>query len=862
MRRVLCLALALATACAEEAPLTPGPGADAGALPDTGSAVPDTGVVADDAGQPDVGFPADSGLPADSGVPPAPKVVLFLGADVPPALSERVQALLTSVDTRPVELATDLAPPYAPGSLLIALGEHPVTRRLIPEAELAALGSEAFVVRSGDVDGAPVIAADGNPLDPDPFGHANLGLGYGTYALLESLGYAFLHPLAPTLPAALPPEAPAVDRAEAPRWRIRGLQLHTMHPLELTDLLNGWGPGGPTDATGWQAMLQEWDAFLEWMLAQRQNRVHWVLLWAATWAEFADGAERIARLATLVDRAHALGIAVGVDVPIALHQQHAYQLLRNDGELADEVAEIEARVDHLMGAGFDYLATENGSSEFTHPPDTELVAWMDALAEHLRTAHGKPAYIKIHISQGQYGETYTDPDTGEALNINLIPHYALPSMGVMPHTVQHYALDDPAPTYGNTDFDWIREFLQEEVGAREVVWHPESAYWVSFDIDVPLYLPIYGERRFHDLRLLSGDEAAGRMGRGPHAGGQMDGQIVFSSGWEWGYWLNDVMAARAAWNPRDDIADEGAALRDLLAEIFAPFGPAAPALVDHVVDAAETQRGLLILGEVNGVAPSAVTRRNAQAYLQGSETWDDVSDLAGSLPLPIGPATTQPDKLGLVEMRNPLHSPPGYSREVEPLLAATAREHDRLATALEALAPAIPAEVRPLYEDLADSARITALRAEQVHGLYDYVDGYFDLDQNPRRVRLAAARAALDAALPIVARREAAYRVDADRIAGWRNGPTAYEYGYLWTVRSLFFWWRDEGKAVDAPVSPCYLNIINPADVGFGEGLVVDAARVLRNVSEDIPGLGSLTECLAETRAEPIMPPDGLRSRP
>ena len=36
MRRVLCLALALATACAEEAPLTPGPGVDAGALPGFG----------------------------------------------------------------------------------------------------------------------------------------------------------------------------------------------------------------------------------------------------------------------------------------------------------------------------------------------------------------------------------------------------------------------------------------------------------------------------------------------------------------------------------------------------------------------------------------------------------------------------------------------------------------------------------------------------------------------------------------------------------------------------------------------------------------------------------------------------------
>ena len=30
--------------------------------------------------------------------------------------------------------------------------------------------------------------------------------------------------------------------------------------------------------------------------------------------------------------------------------------------------------------------------------------------------------------------------------------------------------------------------------------------------------------------------------------GRMDGQSVFSSGYEWGYWLNDVVAARAAWD--------------------------------------------------------------------------------------------------------------------------------------------------------------------------------------------------------------------------------------------------------------------------------------------------------------------------
>jgi len=32
-------------------------------------------------------------------------------------------------------------------------------------------------------------------------------------------------------------------------------------------------------------------------------------------------------------------------------------------------------------------------------------------------------------------------------------------------------------------------------------------------------------------------------------GAKMDGQNVFDSGWEWGYWLQDVVAARAVWNP-------------------------------------------------------------------------------------------------------------------------------------------------------------------------------------------------------------------------------------------------------------------------------------------------------------------------
>ena len=51
------------------------------------------------------------------------------------------------------------------------------------------------------------------------------------------------------------------------------------------------------------------------------------------------------------------------------------------------------------------------------------------------------------------------------------------------------------------------------------------------------------------------------MGRGPHAGGRMDGQMTFSSGWEWGYWLSDVVAAEAAWDPRTGAAANASAAR-------------------------------------------------------------------------------------------------------------------------------------------------------------------------------------------------------------------------------------------------------------------------------------------------------------
>src|SRR5262249_39827024 len=122
-------------------------------------------------------------------------------------------------------------------------------------------------------------------------------------------------------------------------------------------------------------------------------------------------------------------------------------------------------------------------------------------------------------------------------------------------------------------------------------------------------------------------------------------------------------------------------------------------------------------------------------------------------------------------------------------------------------------------------------------------------------------RSALDSALVLVRGREPSYRVEPDRISAWRHNPTAYAYTYLWTVHSLYFWWRDEEKAVDAPWSPFVYNIVNPVDVAIGESPVIPFLQAARAWG-DQHGMSALVDGLAEPPVEPLYPQGGLRQRP
>ncbi|KAJ3322339.1 hypothetical protein HDU76_013901 [Blyttiomyces sp. JEL0837] len=802
-------------------------------------------------------------------------IVVSPEANLPPAILSRLLTYLPNV----VEVTSIHNSSITTNSttLIFSIGQNNLTRLLIPTPPM---NPESFTIRSNidQTTGATLIAIDGaspaidtpNPKTgrtAKPFQHGNRGLAYGVYAALEELGFFFGHPLKPSVPESILIEKSRnVSVDESPRWeKFRTIHYHTQHPLELTPFLQGFGLQGVDDVDGWTSIIPEWHAYCEWLVSNRQTGMEYPLLESARYADFAGSQVRIARLKTIVDIAHSYGLNIGVDVPIAFAQQHSFRLLKDGTGKPDhldaEKAEIRDSMDWVMQAGYDFLGSENGSSEFTSTPPSAMLEWINTVAEYAASKYNIPVYMKVHCSTGQVAKGFVDPRTGNDINFNMLPYYAHPNMGVLPHTVEAYSLDDPAPTYGNTNFTYMKEYLQWELknGNRSVAFFPETAYWVSVDIDVPLFMPLYGERRLYDLRLLANDEDKSR------GQNKMDGQMIFSSGWEWSYWLNDHLAARASWNPHTESPTQSEAFTKSLYPFLRHL--ATPSLITEATVLLQNwttiQHRLLINGQLpNDITlPLDIYKRNGIAYLSGWDTWDDVSKLISKL--------TQPDHIGIVDLKDRVHglgSVVGifgdrqvqfYKDYVGPLLMEMDLEFDGLANRTEVFAGKVEGSLKDLWDDIADSARMTALRAHQVRLLYDYV---FSLGSKEDVSKGKEAVATVRAALKVVQRRELKYRVPADRIAGWTNlngpNPTAYAFNYLWTVRSLHYWWRDIAKALAktfSSTSPSFLNIINPVEVGLGEGVLLCTAQTVANV---LSFLGIGKDFLDVAEKEPHYPDD------
>lgn len=819
-------------------------------------------------------------------------------------------------------------------SLILSLGNTNQSQQWINQTLLEALPFESFCLTSLRLSHTDrkrknvyVVAVDGRPLDFHS--HQNIsfdknvvhyGAVVGTYAALEYIGLAFLHPLEPHVPSVLTfsydglkANAQKIVRIttnsdavvgesehlvleqiiESPKWPERVFHIHTQHPLELTEVLQGhdipqFGPHGPhckmfnrklmqdsnnkynphlgddssmgnsykvTYCERWEDMVADVDLFFEWAIANRQNKVEWLLLGNYKWGDELE--TRLHRLKILTSLGHKYSLMVGADCPIGNIQQHAWYMVDVRLPIKKQAAQIRERVDWIFSAGFDFLTTESGLSEFTHPECDLMLDLMNVFAEHVNVTWGREAGIKVHCSTGQTCENFLDPRTGDPINFNFLPSFAHTGLGVFPHTVQMYALDDPtAGAYGNDNFSYIEDYIAFEAkkGERSVVFYGETAYWVNVDVDVPLFLPIYAQRRQYDLRKIALREQ--------REGFHMHGQMNFDSGWEWGYWLSDVVTARAVWDPMmpsnfsDDYQvkeDQWEVFADSLTPITRIFGIDYGEKVKYIlVELAQAEADLLIYGKVNGEDCPNLDKLSGIAYMSGTDTWVDI-------PRMFGMAFLQADKVHMKEvhdkdwnnalrlLREMDKTFSDLSRKMTALLAEIS--HSRIllgqkpssadswsqklySISLQSVGvPSIDDESRGFFindqafavlEEFEDAMKLLALRAHQQRLLYEAKDPRTAVDRATSLDLLRRSRGVLQEASEIVRKREAIYKVPWQRIASWRDNPTTYRYGYLWAVHSLFYWWRDQGIAEEGAKqtdhSPCYLNRMDVTEIAVGWG--------------------------------------------
>lgn len=139
--------------------------------------------------------------------------------------------------------------------LLLGLGNSLLTNLHLPLEKVEGFTYESFSLLrklpNNNNEAYPVLVANGRPMEPNHHPnatkkefrkHIDYGAVTGSYCALEWLGFAFLHPLRPYIPSSILVNmtGPIVqEQHEAPRWPDRNFHIHTQHPLELNEVLQG-----------------------------------------------------------------------------------------------------------------------------------------------------------------------------------------------------------------------------------------------------------------------------------------------------------------------------------------------------------------------------------------------------------------------------------------------------------------------------------------------------------------------------------------------------------------------------------------------------------------------------------------------
>jgi hypothetical protein len=616
----------------------------------------------------------------------------------------------------------------------LSVGAHRDGYRIDVIAD-AAIPAEGYRLVAVGVDGIAVHASD------------VLGAQYGATAALEAFGFRFRHPFdtfVPDLPAppcegagwaCVPAGAPgAIDGAlHRPDVRVRGLQLHTLHPIEGYFAL--WEPTA--------AAREDARRIIDWLVKNRGNFLQWVALddildpaRHGPWAEHTRA---------LIDYAHARGVRTGLGIQLfgQSNLQLAFDLSDDRTGTIPIADEIAARLP-LVTTGLPFDVIDLAFGEFFHADPQRFIDAVNEVRRQLRAlAPAAEMHAVVHV-----GATQVVNYMGEDLLYYFLVKHADPSIVPDIHTVMFYDLFEPAGgAYHHADFGDHLAYLAERMCAGQpAAYFPETAYWVAFDNSVPQFFPLYVRNRWLDLAELRARVPCGRL----------DNHLLFSSGWEWGYWLHDVTALRASYE-----------LPATYAELVrAELGPELGAAVPAVVELIELQRTYLM-------------ERALVAYLAGRDAAIDAGRAAGIV--------SQPDRITLDDLAAGA-DPQAFRAAVQAPLGEYAAALDRLA---DDLARTSLPESRWAAE-LRDGFEIDRLRARFVLEVQEATLRHLAGDPAAARRAAASAASLLERGRAVVAARHRdLHAPDRRNLVGRMLNRTFYQFGYLFMADTLCYWQRE-----------------------------------------------------------------------
>lgn len=424
--------------------------------------------------------------------------------------------------------------------------------------------------------------------------------------------------------------------------------------------------------------------------------------------------------------------------------------------------EIHQLIDRLMQVSWDEISWNLGTSEFTPTNDDLTLHWMNAAAAYLRERYPQVrTVVSSHTPPHPVSEKYQTP------YFDLVK-YADPGMGLMAHTVQAYSLTDRAPIYGAENFEHKLKLMYETGQDRFDVYYPETSYWLGVDADLPLFLPVYALNRAHDMAMIR---------ELPHT----EGQMTFTTGWEWGYWLNDYAVARMQANP-------DANLSEILDGAFAIFGSARTPMTQLMIDTMLSQQELLLDGQLLGYLKGSSWLTDLGHQIKEMPVLKELFDGTDTTPARLTPATLQKWNLAQLEAFEQ-----GDLRKLYTLMESFRDQSERA----QALADQIPAAAQDYYQELCDGWQINLLRVRQAYAAMNaavYARKAELLHQPALRVRgeqyVAETRQLVIDALELIRQREQDYREPAETSYAKGQSLTLWKNHYLTDLHTGVYWQR------------------------------------------------------------------------